>query len=120
MVNALYPELMSWPDVSLRRMFGADCFLSRGRMFAFAFKDGVVTKVAKDRYRDALAVPGAAPFESRPGLIFGRWVRFPSLDRASSKDAESLISWLRLAYEAVLTEPPRRRKAKARSFREQR
>ena len=108
MSDSLYPELMSWPDVTLRRMFGADCFLVRGRMFAFA-RDGVVAKVAEARYQDALALPGSAPFQIRPGLTFGRWVRFPAEDDGPADGGQALLSWLRLAYEYVLAEPPRRR-----------
>lgn len=92
---------MSWPQVSLRRMFGADCFLVRGRMFAFAHEGGFVVKLPEEGYRQALARPGAAPFTMR-GVPFGKWARLAAGD--------DTLSWLRLAYEHVLAEPPARRR----------
>lgn len=103
-------EAMSWPDVSTRRMFGADCLLARGRMFAFAQEDSLVLKLPEERYRRALELPGVEPFTMpRPsgrGTPFGKWARFPSYE------AFALLSWLRVAYEHALAEPAPKRRTK--------
>ncbi len=100
----LLAEAMSWPEVSPRRMFGADCSLARGRMFAFVWQDGLVLKLPEERYREALALPGVQPFTMR-GVPFGRWAQFPEADA-------SLLPWLRAAYDHVLAEPPPKRRAR--------
>lgn len=100
-------EAMSWPDVTARRMFGSDCLLARGHMFAFFANDGIVIKLPEDRYRRALALPGVEPFTMpRPsgrGAPFGRWAQFPW------SEALAMLPWLLVAYEHVLAEPPKRR-----------
>ncbi len=98
---------MSWPDVSLRRMFGSDCFLARGRMFAFVMEEGVVLKLPEERYQEALSLPGVEPFTMR-GVPFGKWARFPA------GEAGSPLPWLRAAYEYVLATPPLRRHPRRR------
>lgn len=107
MTSPLYSHLLSWPGVSVRRMFGADCFLTNGRMFAFAYERGLVLKVPQEHYHEALALPAVIPFTMR-GIPFGKWARFPDDD---------FPAWLRLAYEGVLAEPPtKRRRARSRPF----
>jgi TfoX/Sxy family transcriptional regulator of competence genes len=83
-------------------MFGAECLLAEGRMFAFSYENGLVVKLSDERYREALALPGVQPFIMR-GVPFGRWARFPD------DDPSSLLPWLRAAYDHVLGEPPARR-----------
>lgn len=100
----LHARLLSLPHTSHRRMFGADCFLARGRMFAFALGDGaLVLRLPADQYPRALALPGVEPFTMR-GVPFGKWARFPKGARSS------LHPWLRRAYEHALAAPaPRKR-----------
>jgi|DewCreStandDraft_5_1066085.scaffolds.fasta_scaffold02046_6 TfoX/Sxy family transcriptional regulator of competence genes len=96
--------LCSLPEVYVRRMFGADCFLVGGRMFAFAYGGYLVLRLPGREYREALALPGARPFYLRPGVPFGRWVEVPE-DMAAADPAFPLA---RAAYEAVLAEGPQR------------
>jgi TfoX/Sxy family transcriptional regulator of competence genes len=98
-------EAMGWPDVTARRMFGADCLLAKGRMFLIIMDDGFATKLPEDRYQRALEIPGVEPFTMR-GTPFGKWVKFPA------SEAFALLPWLLVAYEHVLAEPPKRRTKK--------
>lgn len=102
-VDDLRARLLSLPDTSHRRMFGADCFLTGGRMFAFVVEEALVLKLPEERYQEALALPGVQPFTMR-GVPFGRWARFPTGDTAV------LLSWLETACQHVRSQRSKARR----------
>ena len=51
------------------KMFGGTGFMLNGNLAAAVSKRGLLLRVGKDRYHDALAWPGARPMEIREG----RW-----------------------------------------------
>lgn len=105
-MDDLRARLLSLPDTSYRRMFGSDCFLAGGRMFAFVMEDALVLRLPAERYQEALTLPGVQPFTMR-GVPFGKWARF------SASDASSLLPWLRAAHDHVLAQPPKRGRKRA-------
>jgi len=53
------------------KMFGGTGFMLNGNMVAAVSKRGLLLRVGKDRYRDALAWPGARPMEMRGRTMEG-------------------------------------------------
>jgi TfoX/Sxy family transcriptional regulator of competence genes len=47
--------------VSEKQMFGGLCFLSQGNMICGLHKGGTMYRVGKERYAEALALPGVRP-----------------------------------------------------------
>ncbi len=101
-------ELLTWPDVSHRRMFNADCFLVGGSMFLILPPEGVAAFKLPEREREEfLDLPDAGPFVVSIGP-FGRWVQAP----LATLDNGPLIGYARAACEHVRALPkgkPRKR-----------
>ena len=61
-------------DVEERRMFGGLCFLVSGKMACGITRDGLMVRVGRDRYAEALAEPHARPmdFTGKPmrGIVY--------------------------------------------------
>ncbi len=101
-------QLLTWPEVSHRRMMGADCFLVSNRMFIILPPDDIAAfKLPQPDRERLLALPGAGPFTVSRGT-FGTWVQAP----LPSLDDQSLVAFARAACEHVRALPrdrPRKR-----------
>ena len=107
--QALDSVLLSWPNVSSRKMFGQVGYMVEGQMFA-ALSDGVVgAKLPDDLRQQAFQPAGVSPF--RPtGRPFGSWVQFVML---LADDVSAVIPWLEAASQYVASEPaPKKRRRK--------
>ena len=95
--QALDIVLLSWPNVSSRKMFAA-------------LSEGVVgAKLPEDIRVQALQLAGVSPF--RPtGRPFGGWVQFVML---LADDVSAVIPWLEAASRYVASGPaPKKRRRK--------
>jgi hypothetical protein len=72
--DEIVARMMEWGRVEPRRMFGCDCYLVGGRLFAFFQDEGVVVKVPPPRREELLADARVAPFTPRSGARFGDWL----------------------------------------------
>jgi TfoX/Sxy family transcriptional regulator of competence genes len=91
--------------LSERKMFGGTGFMLNGNMIAGASKRGLLLRVGKERYGEALARSGARPMEMRGRPVEG-YVR---VDPAGLTEA-ALLSWLALARAYVETLPAKAKK----------
>src|ERR1700745_3640250 len=91
------------------RMFGGLCFMLNGNMVAGTSKRGLLVRVGKDQYSDAVARSGAKPMEMAGGAIAG----YIFVDPAP-RDEQALRDWLDLAVAFVKTLPPKPAKSKSR------
>jgi TfoX/Sxy family transcriptional regulator of competence genes len=82
------------------KMFGGTGFLLNGNLAAAVSKRGLLLRVGKDRYRDALAWPGARPMEIRERAMEGYVYIDPPVP---TNDA--LKAWLDEAVAFVRTLP---------------
>jgi hypothetical protein len=62
---------LSGAEASEVKMFGGTGFMLNGNLVAAVSKRGLLLRVGKDRYRDALAWPGARPMEMRGRTMEG-------------------------------------------------
>jgi TfoX/Sxy family transcriptional regulator of competence genes len=88
--------------ISEVKMFGGVGFLLNGNLVAGASKRGLLLRLGKERYAEALLYPGVTPMVMRgkemPGYVY--------LDPTSFDDA-ALKGWLHLAISFVKTLPPK-------------
>ena len=110
MLDELDACALAWPGISKRRMFGCDCYLVGGRMFAFRGDMGLVVKLPPADRELLLARPDASPFLMRPGVPFGEWVQW----RPCPDEPELALSILRSAFDHVSRLRPSRRRRRAR------
>jgi TfoX/Sxy family transcriptional regulator of competence genes len=82
------------------KMFGGTGFMLNGNLAAAVSKRGLLLRVGKDRYRDALAWPGARPMETRGRTMEGYVYIDPPVP---TNDA--LRGWLNEAIAFVETLP---------------
>ncbi len=66
--------ILAMPQVTTKRMFGAEAFFTGGRMFAFLFDEAIVLKLPESERQDVLDTRVARPFLTSERAPFGRWV----------------------------------------------
>ena len=91
------------------KMFGGIGFMLNRNLVAAVSKRGLLLRVGKDRYRDALAWPGARPMEMRGRTMEGYVYIDPPVP---TNDA--LKAWLDEAVALVKTLPVRARRRQAK------
>ncbi|WHM40773.1 TfoX/Sxy family protein [Streptomyces sp. BPTC-684] len=87
-------------DAVEKKMFGALCFLDRGNTVAGVSGDDLFVRIDPDDLDDALAQPGARPFEAR-GRTAGGWVYVAG----EVLEDEVLDAWLLAAWDATAELP---------------
>ena len=113
MLDELDARALTWPGVSKRRMFGCDCYLVAGRMFAFWGDMGLVVKVPPADRERLLARPDASPALMRPGVPFGEWVQW----RPRPEEIHLALATLQSAFDYVSRLRPARSRRKRRLLR---
>jgi TfoX/Sxy family transcriptional regulator of competence genes len=91
------------------KMFGGIGFMLNGNMVAAASRRGLLLRVGKDRYREALSRSGARAMEMRGRVMEGYLYVDPAV-----LDDHSLRDWLQLAVAFVQTLPAKLSTAKAK------
>ena len=97
------------PNVTTRKMFGAEAFFHGRRMFAFLREDQVVLKLPEGEREQLLESRAARPFLVDENAGFGRWVEIPG----SGEDAARAVLLVQSAYSAAKRpdrDGPRRRR----------
>jgi len=110
MLDELDARALGWPGVSKRRMFGCDCYLVGGRMFAFWGDMGLVVKVPPADRERLLTRPDAAPALMRPGVPFGEWVQW----RPRRDETDLALATLQSAFDYVSRLRPARSRRRRR------
>jgi TfoX/Sxy family transcriptional regulator of competence genes len=90
--------------IAERKMFGGRCFMLNGNMLVGPLKDGgLLVRVGKDNYDDALTRPGTSPM-----LMSGRMMGgFIQVSGDVLEDDEVLLDWIEYARSFVDTLPPK-------------
>lgn len=87
-----------------KKMFGGTCFMLNGNMAIGTFKGGILARIGKDA-REALSMPGAAPFEMRGLVMEG----YAMVDESVFASDAALARWidLCLAFNKTLPTKPK-------------
>ena len=96
--TAFEGEVLNWPEVSTKKMFGCPCYQARGKLFAFLVTNGIVITQLVGTNREALSkrYPTSA-FRAGKKTV-PQWVR---LSMESAKDLNRLIPFVRKSYESA-------------------
>ena len=92
----LEQEILSWPDVSTKKMYGCPCYKCKDKLFAFLVTDGVVLTKASEQDRTKLGQEfQIKPFQAATRTMKG-WPQIP-IDETS--DLERIILFIKKSYE---------------------
>lgn len=93
--RAFEREVLDWPEVSSRKMFGCPAYRAGGTLFAFVIDDGIVLTKLGEADRQELAERfGAGPFEPGRGTI-QRWAVVPVSDELA---LSPVLDYVRKSY----------------------
>ncbi len=98
------------PEVTSKRMFGADAFFTRHGMFAFLMDDVIVLKLPEAVRVKMLGSKAARPFLTGEDVPFGRWVE---LAVGAAGGPEEALRLATIAHQLAQTpdrEGPRKRR----------
>jgi hypothetical protein len=111
--NHLKETLNGLPEVASKRMFGADAYFTRQRMFAFLMEEVIVLKLPEGERLQMIGARIARPFLTGEDAPFGRWVEVG----INGDGKEQALRLARIAY-AVAQSPdregPRKRRPAAK------
>ncbi len=89
-------EILKWPNVTTKKMYGCPCYKNQERLFAFLVTDGVVlTNASKLDKKTLLEELDATPFQAGK-RIMKNWPRI-RLDETT--DLERIIPFIRNSYD---------------------
>lgn len=92
------------PGVREQRMFGGVAFMVHGNMLVGPMKGGgLLVRVGKDGFEDALQRPGAEPMMMKGRAMSG----FVEVSGDAIETDEALADWIALADAFVATLPPK-------------
>ncbi|MBN1246313.1 MAG: TfoX/Sxy family protein [Anaerolineae bacterium] len=97
--EAFEAQVLNWPDVTTRPMFGCPAYLADGKLFAFLVTKGIVITQVRKRDREELkALLPAEPFKAGEREIT-RWLQITLEDVGQ---LERIMRLVRRSYETVL------------------
>ncbi len=97
--RAFESEIVRWPRVDSRKMFGCPCYLANGRLFAFLVTGGlVITQLSQSDREELSRLRQTSAFHTG-GKIYRSWVTVPVED---SGDLDEIMSFVSKSYEAAL------------------
>lgn len=102
--------IRAMPEVSTRRMFGAEAFFTAGRMFAFLFNEAIVLKLPESERQDVLDARHARPFLTGERAPFGRWVETPIHGSEAASRAIRLAAAAHALAQSPQHDGPRKRR----------
>lgn len=98
------------PNVTTRKMFGAEAYFHGRRMFAFLRQDLVVLKLPESQREELLEAKAARPFLVNENAGFGRWVEIPGAGDSPGQAVELVQSAYAAAKRPDRDGPRRRRR----------
>jgi predicted DNA-binding protein (MmcQ/YjbR family) len=91
----LEKEILSWPDVTTKKMYGCPCYKYKDKLFAFLVTDGVVLTKASEQEKMKLSKEfSMKPFQTATRTMKG-WPQMP-LDETS--DLTKIITFIKNSY----------------------
>ncbi len=96
---ALEGEVLSWPHVGTKKMYGCPCYLAQGKLFAFLVTKGLVITCLTENEREKVSRQyQTSPFNAGRIKIQG-WVSIPIKDKRA---LVKLMPFAKKSYKAAL------------------
>jgi hypothetical protein len=88
-------EILNWPNVTTKKMYGCPCYKNNEKLFAFLVTDGVV--LTKMSQQDKIEL--SKEFEIEPFQAGKRTVnKWPQIRVDETTDVEKVIPFIRISY----------------------
>jgi len=88
-------EILSWPNVTTKKMYGCPCYKYKDKLFAFMVTDGIVITKASEQDKIKLSKEfKIKPFQAATRTMKG-WPQIP-VDEKS--DLQKIISFIKKSY----------------------
>ncbi len=88
-------EILNWPDVTTKKMYGCPCYKYKDKLFAFLVTDGVVLTKTSEQDKMKLSKEFTIkPFQASTRTMKG-WPQIP-VDETS--DLDKIISFIKNSY----------------------
>jgi len=92
----LEEEILSWPNVTTRKMYGCPCYKHNNKLFAFMMTDGVVlVRVSEDDKAKLSKEFQIRPFQAGEKRIMKNW---PQVRVGTTTDLEKIIPYIKRSY----------------------
>lgn len=101
LVERLRDALSGQEELIEKKMFGGVAFMVRGNMACGVLEDGLIVRVGRERYGEAVMEPHTKPLDITGRPMTG-WVVVESLGQASDEDLER---WVKEGVAFALTLP---------------
>jgi hypothetical protein len=96
----LEQEILSWPDVTTKKMYGCPCYKYKEKLFAFLVTDGVVLTKTSEHDKVKLSKEFTIkPFQAATRIMKG-WPQIP-IDETSN--LQKIIPFIRNSYNQAKT-----------------
>jgi len=101
--SAFEKEVLRWPQVRLKNMFGCPSYQANGNLFAFLVRNGIVTTELTEANREKLSSKHQTnPFQV-PNRIVKGWINVAVRNKA---DLDKIVSFVRESYRSALERAP--------------
>jgi len=88
-------EILSWPDVTTKKMYGCPCYKYKDKLFAFLVTDGVVLTKTSEQDKMKLSQEFTIkPFQASTRTMKG-WPQIPVDEKF---DLEKIIPFIKNSY----------------------
>ena len=93
-------EILSWPNVTTKKMYGCPCYKNKEKLFAFLVTDGVVlTKVSEQDKIQLSEAFTVKPFQAEKRTM-NKW---PQISVDETTDVEKIIPFIIKSYDQSQT-----------------
>jgi hypothetical protein len=88
-------EILSWPNVSTKKMFGCPCYKYKEKLFAFIVTDGIVLTKVNDK--DKIKLSNEFKIKSFQAVtkIMKNW---PQIPISENSDIKRIITFIKKSY----------------------
>lgn len=92
-------EIMDWPDVSTKKMFGCPCYMVNEKIFVFLVTNGIViTQLKPDELKGLKKLTTPEYFQAGKRTV-RKWTKIPV---TSEKELMQLIPYIKTSYNSLM------------------
>jgi hypothetical protein len=93
-------EILGWPNVTKKKMYGCPCYKNKNKLFAFLVTDGVVLTKASEQEKINLSKEfSIRPFQAAKRAIKG----WPQILVDETTDLKKIIHFIKNSYDQSKT-----------------
>ena len=93
-------EILSWPNVTTKKMYGCPCYKYKDKLFAFLVTDGIVLTKAREQDKMKLS----KEFKIKPFTAAARTMKgWPQIPVDEISNLEKIISFIINSYNQSMT-----------------